>query len=1074
MNLQTRLIMAIGFVFFIAFVSLETITYKRMKEESIQYMYNSAEQIRHLLMATRRIYHKQFLSSGIALTPETLGFLPAHALSLISNDFSNWSNSGLSFNNVSDNPRNPNNAADEIEMEAIGFFLEHPEEEVRFVEFKNANGEPFYHYTRPIWTENYCLKCHGKREDAPPTIRETYATSYEYQVGDLRGIMSIKIPASETTIRLNTIFLHDSLLHLMTFFSVLLSTWLLVRRYFTQPLLTLNKGMRAISAGDFDKKLEGLEGDFAQIGQTFNTMGSEIIRNQSALRESEQRLRSILNNTQSVIFIKDLQGKYLLTNKKHAELFHIDSEEMIGKSDFDIFPTEAAKVFQENDHKVVEGNHPMEIEELVPHDDGVHTYFSVKFPLRNASGKIYAVCGISTDITKRKITERELYQAYENLKSSEFRHRSILENALDAIITFTKDGSIVEFNPAAEALFGHSAKEVVGQQVTDIITPVQQKSGHNETMVSFAKILEESPTKLRIEFSGKRTDGNIVDLEIGLTAIDSADNLIYTAFLHDITDRKQLLVSLRETLEVAESANKAKSEFLANISHEIRSPMNAIMGMTELVLATKLKEDQFENLKIVKNSAINLLGIINAILDYSKIEAGQLHLERIAFDLRDQVEKTCESLASLVHKKELDFFCNIAPGIPTLIGDPLRLNQVLMNLINNAIKFTNKGDIVVIVDMVHRDDIDKGIIPLHFLVADSGIGIAADRSKAIFEQFTQVDGSTTRKYGGTGLGLTISKHLVEMMGGRIWVESDGSSGSIFHFTANFETNHKIANPSDLIGSDANHKPQGSKHLAEVSLLLCDPNKTGGNIVEQMLRHFGAIVKKVKDLESMRAALLLAEQEQQPFAIMILDHQFPHKEIDAHTQKILRKSKKIIMLPVDMQTADLPEAFRFHDATVIKKPIKLYQLIKKVDQQLGRKTAKKNKSNQHLPGIASFCKEPSARKKSARPKQDHPTLSTIDTAPATLQASKLAFLEEAPKQVAQLRQELLAHKADSALKIVAWITEATANIGANRMKVQAIRLKGSIEIKQWEQSMQSLAKLDDALQKVIDILSEESA
>jgi PAS domain S-box-containing protein len=446
-------------------------------------------------------------------------------------------------------------------------------------------------------------------------------------------------------------------------------------------------------------------------------------------------------------------------------------------------------------------------------------------------------------------------EAEEALRESEERYRTLIENQGEGVSIVDLDENFVFANPAAEEIFGVQKGGLLGRNLREFVDPDQVEILGNQT--EFRRKGQNSTYSVDIV----RPDGDRRTLIItGTSRFSPEGNVVGTlGIFRDITDLMRAEEELLRAKEQAEAANRAKSEFLANISHEIRTPMNGIIGMTDLAMETNLTREQREYLEIVKTSADSLLGLINDILDFSKMEAGHLTLEQIEFDLRHVVEDAVSTLALKAHESGLELLCNVKPDVPgVLIGDPVRLRQILVNLVGNAVKFTREGEILTTCEVKERDD--RSVL-LHLSVRDTGIGIPRDRLDSIFDSFSQVDGSTTRKYGGTGLGLAISRQLCSMMEGEIWVESEMGTGSTFHFTAQFETQRADASAFRI---DRRIREQG------LSVLIVDGNRTSRTLLRETLESWGLSCREAECQDEAARMLRDAASTDGPYRIVLVD------------------------------------------------------------------------------------------------------------------------------------------------------------------------------------------------------------
>jgi two-component system, sensor histidine kinase and response regulator len=577
------------------------------------------------------------------------------------------------------------------------------------------------------------------------------------------------------------------------------------------------------------------------------------------LEASEERTRLILDFTSEGIFGTDQNGLVTFINPAACQMLGFTAEELIGRSSHASFhhhrpdgrpyPREECPMFA----AFTEGKASRVDDEFLWRKDGIGVPVEYGATPVLKDGVIVGSVVSFTDITERK-------KAEQRVRETEQFYRSVLEQAPDALMVVDSKGIIRLANAQVETVFGYTKDELIGHSV-EMFVPPDVRPGHPKLRAEFHR----APTKREMganrELRAVRKDGSLFPAEIGLSPLPArnSEGPQAAVSIRDVTARKQEEREIREARQRAEEATAAKSMFLANMSHEIRTPMNAIIGMTHLALKTDLTPKQRDYLAKVRGAAGALLGIINDILDFSKIEAGKLDIEDADFAFEDVLENLSTVVGQKAHEKGLEFLIAAQPDIPrSLVGDPLRLGQILINLVNNAVKFTERGE--VIVSAVVEEQLPSRV-KLKFSVRDTGIGMTPEQSARLFQAFSQADTSTTRKFGGTGLGLSISKRLVEMMGGNIWVESQPGEGSTFHFTVWLG-----------IGTEVEHK-RFVPDLAGIRTLVVDDNAQAREILSDAVRGF-ALRADVASSGEEAIREIVAADAADPYQLVLMDWHMP--------------------------------------------------------------------------------------------------------------------------------------------------------------------------------------------------------
>ncbi len=630
---------------------------------------------------------------------------------------------------------------------------------------------------------------------------------------------------------------------------------------------------------------------------------------ESALRQTEEMYRSLIESLPINVFRKDAQGHFVFANQRFCDELHKRLDELVGRTDFAFFPPELAEKYRRDDQRVMHDR--LVVEDIEAHrlPDGQRIHVQVmKAPATDAKGNVIGTQTMFWDVTPR-------VEAEEALQRSHSRFKKLFDANIIGIMLADLSGRVLEANDAYLTLTGYTREDLLtGRLRWDKLTPPEFRELDLKAIESLNRTGISQPWEKQYI----RKDGSRVPVMLGVSMLDNSTSECI-CFVLDMTKQKQAETQLLRAKEEADSANQSKSLFLANMSHEIRTPMNAIIGLTELVLDSALTPQQRDNLSAVSESAESLLSLINHILDFSKIEAGKLELDAVEFSLRTMVAGTLKTLSLAAHRKGLELVGDIRPDVPDrLIGDVVRLRQIVMNLLGNAIKFTDSGEVVLRVAVSSRD---ASSLELRLDVSDTGIGIPQDRQHAIFEAFEQVHTSINRKYGGTGLGLSITSKLAQLMGGRVWLTSEPGHGSTF-----FVTSHVQPSPSELAAASASPAP-----LDGLRVLIVDDNATSRQQLMDLLSSWRLRPMVVAGAKEALTALKRVKGADNAFAFTLIDAQMP--EVDGfelaetiRAEYAGRAGQLLILLSSPDRAAELARCDQAGLTAPITKPVNESELL----------------------------------------------------------------------------------------------------------------------------------------------------
>lgn len=640
----------------------------------------------------------------------------------------------------------------------------------------------------------------------------------------------------------------------------------------------------------------------AYIGQV---VGRFIIQTGKSAREN----KDIMDNSLDVICSIDESGCFIRVSHACEANWGYTADELVGRPYLALLHPDDLDHTRRAAAEIMSGNSTRNFDNRYVHKNGsvVHNRWSAYWS--NEQRQMFCV---ARDVSETK-------RASEALQASEERTRRIMATAHNAFVGIDSAGNIMDWNRQAQTTFGWSYEEVRGRPFQGLIVAPSSGGLYFDIITHLTTTAEIPPADHIIELTALHRNGHELPVDFSIALISSGETFEFGAFLRDITERKRWEMKLCQAKEAAEAATVAKSSFLANMSHEIRTPMNGIIGLTGLMLKTPLSPQQHEFMTLIKSSADSLLRLLNDILDFSKMEANKLELDDIEFDLRESIGNTLKAFSASANQKGIELAYQVAPEVPFMLrGDPGRLAQIIVNLTGNALKFTERGEVVLRVAQELQEKPSVKQVVLHFSITDTGIGMTAEQQAYIFDAFTQGDNSTTRQYGGTGLGLTIVSQLITLMSGSVWLESETGKGSIFHFTANFVV--------------PEHQPETvhRQDLKNMPVLVVEDNRTNRVILNEILLSWAMQPTLAKDGKEALAELRHAAKLDKPYPLVLLDSRMP--ELDGFQLAQLIKDTPgltgtmIMMLSSSDVADEIKRCKEVGIARYLRKPVKPSELF----------------------------------------------------------------------------------------------------------------------------------------------------